>query len=46
MAHLVACAKLGAAGAFWTENTEVIEESGGKRADHDQAIRRGFQGSV
>ena len=25
MAHLVACAKLGAAGAFSTENTKLIE---------------------
>jgi hypothetical protein len=45
-AHLVTCAKLGAAGAFSTENTKLIEESGGTRADHDQTIRPGFQGSV
>jgi hypothetical protein len=40
--HLVASAKLGVAGAFSTENTNLIEGSGGTRADHDQTIRRGF----
>src|SRR5262245_39957017 len=42
VAHLVASNKLGAAGAFSTENTRFSQT----RADHDQTIRRGFQGSV
>ena len=46
IAHLVTIAKLGAAGAFSTENTKADRGYRQAAADHDQTIRRGFQGGV
>jgi len=45
-AHLVTGAKLGAGGAFSTENTKLIGDLVGHAPDHDQTIRQGFQSSV
>ena len=46
VAHLVSIARAGGKGAFSKENTAADPRHRRPRADHDAAVRAGFQGRV